>query len=317
MCEKQIILCYNAVMEHLKITLFTKNENLEPLTARLLMADISGLEIEDTDEFNSFLSGTVYYDYIDSELERRAKTTSSVSVYLDPDDTSKINIVREIAAEFDITPEEKIIAEEDWAHNWKAYYKPMIIGGVMVCPSWEDPGQTELPILTLDPGMSFGTGSHATTRLCIEALSDVVSGGETVLDMGAGSGILGIAALKLGAATCVGVDIEQSAVQTAIENAKINGVSDDYSAFCGNVLSGELTEITTEKYDIVVANIVADVIIEMLDMLLCVARKTLILSGIIDIRLDDVRAALSARGIGNYVIKTEDDWACIIMECKI
>ena len=181
--------------------------------------------------------------------------------------------------------------EEDWINNWKQYFKPIPVGEkLLIRPTWEEVQDSGGRIvLDLDPGLAFGTGTHETTRLCMELLEKYVQPGMDVLDVGCGSGILSVAALLLGAEKAVGVDIDELAVKTADENAEINHVADRFTGICGN-----LTDKVAGKYDIVVANIVADVIIMLTkDVEQFMKPDTVyLMSGIIDTREQDVLAAV-------------------------
>ena len=205
------------------------------------------------------------------------------------------------------------LRDEDWENNWKQYYKPMEIGQrLLVIPQWEqvDPGQ-RVPLI-LDPGLTFGTGSHATTRLCLTALEKTVAQGDRVLDLGCGSGILSIAALRLGASQALAVDIDDKCLDVAYENAALNGIGKDrYTVRVGDVLSdGSLRRELEGSYDIVVANIVADVIIALAPLVPSMLRPggTFLCSGIIDDRAEEVRAALEAAGWTVLETQSADGW---------
>ena len=205
------------------------------------------------------------------------------------------------------------LRDEDWENNWKQYYKPMEIGQrLLVSPQWEqvDPGQ-RVPLI-LDPGLTFGTGSHATTRLCLTALEKTVAQGDRVLDLGCGSGILSIAALRLGASQALAVDIDDKCLDVAYENAALNGIGKDrYTVRVGDVLSdGSLRRELEGGYDIVVANIVADVIIALAPLVPAMLRPggTFLCSGIIDDRAEEVRSALEAAGWTVLETQSADGW---------
>ena len=208
------------------------------------------------------------------------------------------------------------VREEDWAENWKKYFKPVPVGNkLLIKPSWEqveDAGGRI--ILEIDPKMSFGTGTHATTRLCMAALEDAVHDGDRVLDMGCGSGILSVAALLLGAGSALGIDVDPLAVKTALENAQINGVDDRFTAKAGNVLEdNELVLSLGQEYDIIAANIVSDIIIAMSGMFFRLLKKggTLVTSGIIDERCDEVIAALEHQGFALEITDREGGWCAL------
>ena len=203
------------------------------------------------------------------------------------------------------------VEQEDWQNGWRKYYHPMDIGKrLAIVPSWQE-YDTDRVKLILDPGLAFGTGGHETTSLCLEALDERVRGGERVLDIGTGSGILAIAALKLGAGRAEGVDIDPVAVRTAGENAALNGVADKLT-----VLVGDLSDKASGRYDIITANIVANAIISLAPAVpgLMAENAAFIASGIIDSRKDEVIAALEAAGLTVQEVKEKRGWECII--CK-
>ena len=203
------------------------------------------------------------------------------------------------------------VEQEDWQNGWRKYYHPMDIGKrLAIVPSWQE-YDTDRVKLILDPGLAFGTGGHETTSLCLEALDERVRGGERVLDIGTGSGILAIAALKLGAGSAEGVDIDPVAVRTAGENAALNGVADKLT-----VLVGDLSDKASGRYDIITANIVANAIISLAPAVpgLMAENATFIASGIIDSRRDEVIAALEAAGLTVQEVKEKRGWECIV--CK-
>ena len=206
-----------------------------------------------------------------------------------------------------------IVNEQDWENSWKQYYKPVYIGkNVVIKPVWEEIEEKDgQVVIELDPGMAFGTGTHETTRMCLELLEANVKPGDKVLDIGTGSGILSIGAIKMGADSCFAVDIDPMAVKIVGENAEINGVADKITAVAGN-----LAHEVTGKYDIVVANIIADAIITLSpDVRQFMKEGALyITSGIIVFRLEDVKEKLTECGFEIADVITQGDWAAVI--CK-
>ena len=209
------------------------------------------------------------------------------------------------------------LQDEDWENNWKQYYQPLPIGEkLLVVPQWLSPENDEgrLPVL-LDPGMIFGTGAHASTQMCMIALEQAVHGGETVLDLGSGSGILSITALLLGARTAVGVDIDPKAEDIARENAAINGLGPDrFTAVTGDVIGDKaMMEKLSGSYDLVLANIVADVIIPLSPVVPHFLKPSglFLCSGILEQRLSEVRAAIEAAGMDVLGVNMIDDWCQI------
>ena len=206
------------------------------------------------------------------------------------------------------------IREEDWANNWKQYFKPFTVGDKLaVKPSWEEYSDDSRIILEIDPASSFGTGQHHTTRLCLEIIEKSVNKGDKVLDLGCGSGILSIAAILMGAESAVAVDIEENAAATAMENAEKNNItSEQYKTYFGNILSDEaLADEIDGKYDMITANIVADVLIAMKDFFLRYIKKggTLIISGIIEERMEEVLTAVESVGFIRKQVSVKEGWA--------
>ncbi len=286
-----------------------KREYLDTLTAICSMVD-NALMIEDFSDVEKDLDG-VYGDLIDEELLKKDRTTAAVSVFV-PDGQSPREAelyIRSRLAEEGIEAEVTLsgVREEDWADSWKQYYHPIHTGRrLVIVPVWEEyeaqPG--ELTVL-MDPGMAFGTGTHETTRLCASLLEDVVRPGASVLDVGCGSGILAICASKLGASECFACDIDPVAVRIARENAARNG-TDNVTAAVSDLLAG----VPQKRYDVCVANIVADVILRMAPDVERYLKPdgVLIVSGIIEERADEVIAALEQNG---YVIadsRRENGW---------
>ena len=203
------------------------------------------------------------------------------------------------------------IQQEDWQNAWKKYYHAMDIGKrLAIVPGWEN-YETDRTVITMDPGMAFGTGTHETTSLCLETLDELVKGGERVLDIGTGSGILAIAALKLGAATAEGVDIDPMCVRTAGENALRNGVQDRF-----RVLVGDLSDKASGVYELITANIVAAAILSLAPAVpaLMAEGGRFLASGIIDERKDEVLDGLKAAGLRPVGVKEKRGWVCILCE---
>ena len=311
-------------MDWLELHIDTTHTGLEPVETMLSALGIDGVVIDDETEFHDFLeSNRQYWDYVDEDLEASMHGKSRVTFYLPADETGFAQMGEVRLALEDLKARRsdcgtlllslENLRDEDWENNWKQYYKPMEIGQrLLVIPQWEqvDPGQ-RVPLI-LDPGLTFGTGSHATTRLCLTALEKTVAQGDRVLDLGCGSGILSIAALRLGASQALAVDIDDKCLDVAYENAALNGIGKDrYTVRVGDVLSdGSLRRELEGGYDIVVANIVADVIIALAPLVPAMLRPggTFLCSGIIDDRAEEVRNALEAAGWTVLETQSADGW---------
>lgn len=319
-------------MDWFKVTIYTSTEGIEPVSGRLMQLGITGLEIEDENEFNEFLDETKeFWDYVDDELVERMHGETRVIAYVSEDASGRelLSAIRGSMAELVGIDEEKrfgrlyIEAEgtktEDWANAWKKYFHTMEIGQrLLVRPYWEEPeGETDRIVFKVNPGMSFGTGSHETTRLCLEALEKYVTPGCRMLDLGCGSGILSVVSLLLGAEEAVAVDIDPNCVDTAYENSDMNGVPrEKYHVIAGNVVTDQEVRdfISRNKYEVVAANIVADVIIGLAPK----AREYMkeggvfITSGIIDGRQDEVCAALEENSFTVESMDRRKDWWSIV-----
>ena len=311
-------------MNWLALHIETNHAGLEPVETMLSALGIDGVVIDDETEFQDFLENNhQYWDYVDEELEQKMKGASRVTFYLSADEEgfAKMGEVRialqalkesrEDCGSLLMTMDD--LQDADWENNWKQYYKPMEIGErLLVIPQWEEADCGERVPLILDPGLTFGTGSHATTQLCLTALEKAVRGGEKVLDLGCGSGILSIAALKLGAASAVAVDIDDKCLDVAYENAALNGIGKDtYTVKVGDVLGDEaLRAELGGGYDIVLANIVADVIIGLAPMVrsLLAPGGLFLCSGIIDDRAEEVADKLREAGLEIVETRNADGW---------
>ena len=261
-------------MDWLELKIDTSHAGLDAVTELLEQQGVTGVMIDDEADFQSFLENNrQYWDYVDDELLAQKKGVSRVTFYLERNEDAYgiVAAVRMAMSQLKkdhpeyapllLTMED--VADEDWENNWKQFYKPMEIGSrLLVVPEWEEAADAERVKLVLNPGLTFGTGSHATTRLCLQALDTHIHGGERVLDLGCGSGILSIAALRLGAASAFACDIDEKCVDVAYENAALNGIGRDrYTVRWGDVLTDTaLRQEMGSGYDLVVANIVADVI---------------------------------------------------------
>ena len=317
-------------MEWTEVNIYTASEGIELLCTKLMDIGIKGFVIQDAGDFNEFLENKDgKWDYIDEDLMGLSDCETRITVYL-PSNSQGADMLLSIRAmlaelkEADtdgiygrLEAELSSIREEDWANNWKQYFKPVKIGEKLVIkPSWEEyENDGSRIILEIDPASSFGTGQHHTTRLCLELLEKSLKSGDRILDMGCGSGILSIGAMLLGAESAVAVDIEQNAAETAMENAVKNNISPEkYETFYGNILTDEkLADRIDAKYDVIAANIVADVLIAMKDHFLRYIKNggILIVSGIIEERMHEVIGALEGVGFSDPEINVKEGWAAV------
>ena len=289
----------------LEVTLDTTQEALDAVCARLTGNGISGFSVEDETDFKTFLEQNhQYWDYVDDALLERMKGVCRVKFYITDDAHGRTQLtqwMQGINLPYTLTA----LDEHDWAYSWQKYYQPMPVGNrLYIVPQWME--DTPVPQgrtpLYLNPGLTFGTGSHASTQLCLTGLEEYVVPGRPVLDLGCGSGILSIAALALGASCATAVDIDPKAVDVAYENAALNGIGRDrYTVLAGDVIADPSLkrELSERRYGLVLANIVADVIIPLSAMVgtFMDYGAAFLCSGIIDARADEVAAALEKNGL--------------------
>ena len=289
----------------LEITLPCAKEELDDLCARLTMNGVPGLEIEDEGDFREFLErNRQYWDYVDEALAARMAGVCQVKLYVTDDADGRAALRQYLSGLEGREYLSRPLLDSDWATSWQKYYRPLPVGDrLYIVPQWlrEEPVPAGRTPLYLNPGLTFGTGNHASTQLCLEGLEKAVEPGDRVLDLGCGSGILAIAALLLRAKEAVGVDIDPKAADVAYENAGFNGVGKDrLTALCGDVLSDKgLERRLGGKYQVVLANIVADVIIPLSAKAGLFLEKggLFLCSGVIDTRADEVAAALEMNGL--------------------
>lgn len=305
----------------LEITINTKTDELESLAAKLTANGVVGLVIEDEEDFKQFLENNKqYWDYVDDELMTRMEGAARVKFYVTDDEDGHKQLVQYTAGLEGYEILSAPLKENDWATSWQKYYKPLAVGEkIYVVPEWEkdsDLPQGKVPVW-LNPGLTFGTGSHASTQLCLEGVEQAVKPGDRVLDLGCGSGILSIAALCLGAEFAAAVDIDPKAVDVAYENAALNNISKErYDVRAGNVLldKGLVAELKQNKYQVVLANIVADVIIPLSAFAgdFMTEGGYFICSGIIDTRSGEVAAALEKNGFTIVEKKEKTGWCAFV-----
>lgn len=317
-------------MNWTEVSIETASEGIELLCAILTDLGFKGFAIHDPADFEELMSGKVgHWDYLEEGLEDALTAGNpTITVYI-PENAQGAEQMLALRDELQrlraegnpmfgaLTLTSKGICEEDWANNWKQYFRPLCIGErLWISPTWVD---AETPAgrvaLLIDPGSSFGTGQHDTTRLCLAMLEQCVSDGCRVLDVGCGSGILSIGAMLLGGGMTEAIDIEQHAADAAAENAERNGISAaQYRTHCGNILEDEaLVARLGDGYDVVCANIVSDILIAMRELFVQFMRPgaTLLLSGIIDERLDEVLEAMRNVGLKVEQVEQSAGWAAV------
>ena len=308
----------------IEVRVITKSEALEPVSGIFYSLDCKGVAIEDPEDILGREQGPLTWDFADiNVLEHKGKVAVVKAYFAEEDNIEEIlGYVNEKLVELkemgiDLG-EAKVVHEkmyeEDWANTWKQYYKPSKVGEkIVVKPIWEEYEQKEGElVVNLDPGMAFGTGTHETTRMCIQALEKYVKEESTVFDVGCGSGILAIAAAKLGAKLAVGVDLDPVAVESSIENVGYNNLNNI------EILHGNLVEVIDGKADIVVANILAEIICILTDDVKRVMKDggVFITSGIIHDRVDMVCEKLEATGFEVIEKNRDGEWNCIVAKLK-
>ena len=301
-------------MRYIEVTVNTPDEEIDLRCEEMAAMGVGGFVIENEADFQDFLEHNhQYWDYVDDELAQKFSGVSRIKCYL-TDDAEGQKALRAIRAAYGEVAV-AMVEDSDWENNWREFYKPIEVGEkLVVVPEWEPiPEDGRLP-LRLDPGLIFGTGSHATTRMCLAALESYVNQNTRVLDLGCGSGILGIGALVLGAKSCLGCDIDPKAPDVVRSNAALNGIGAERLTACaGDILANaSLRRGFGGGYQLVLANIVSDVIIPLSRFVRDFLSEdgVFITSGIIEGRQDEVCAALESAGLKIVKHRCEEEWHC-------
>ena len=317
-------------MQYLEITIQTTSRGIDAVASALTAGGFSDLVLEDQAEFESFLDeNRNYWDYIDEELQQQLEGLSQIKLYLEDTDTAGLTRLEKLLEDLrQKNKKEKYgslemtavpLQEVDWEESWKENYPPQNVGEkLVVLPYWlaDTDESGRLPVI-LDPGLTFGTGAHPSTQMVMETMEQLPGGIRNCLDLGSGSGILSIAALRLGAETATGVDVDPKAEDIARQNAAYNGfAAPAFTALTGNVTEDKelMDTLAAQEYDLVLVNIVADVIIGLSPVLpqFLKEKSVLICSGILDTRLQDVQKALTAAGLEILKIREKEDWRCVM-----
>ncbi len=327
-------------MDWIEAVVKTTTPGIEPVSGILIMNGISGYAVEDKCDFEEFLRDKeVFWDYIEDELMKRRECDTTLTFYItdDADGAEQLLAIRselsrlkseDIEGLFgELTVELKSVAEEDWANNWKKYFKPLPVGKrLIIKPTWEElsPDETRT-VVEIDPSSSFGTGSHTTTKLCLEFIEKICDHFSNtpceMIDVGCGSGILGIAAHKLSGSNITAIDIDPNSIRVAKENFEVNAVDENcYRLYAGSITDDEalFAEISSGKYKILAANIVSDVLMAMAGHFrgLLDDDGMAVISGIIRDRADEVRDFFENAGFEVIEERRTDDWAAILLRHK-
>ncbi len=312
-------------MKYIELQVITTTEASDAVSELLYDEGATGVLIEDPNDFRAMNKDEKSWDYVEEDLVKLLGEDTRVKGYFSFDGYSeaKLDTIKsrvEKLEEFGLNKGKGVVTakevyEEDWANAWKKYYKPVKVGDrVVIKPTWEEyEAEAGDVIVQLDPGMAFGTGTHETTVMCIKLLEKYVKNGSTVFDVGCGSGILGIAAAKLNAERVVCVDIDELSCKISRENAEMNKVKNKVDVRCGNLL-----DVVSEKADVIIANIIADIIISFSDDAMNFLNNggIFISSGIIRDRRDDVLKKLGEVGFKVLEVLSIGEWCAIAAEGK-
>ena len=305
-------------MNWLEITVETAPATIETVAARLTAGGFADLVIEDQTEFEDFLQeNRSCWDYIDEDLQKQLEGLSRIKLYLEDTDAAGMERLQKLLDQLGLTMQVSTMGETDWEESWKDNYPPQEVGeSLVVLPYWLENEETDRKKIILDPGLTFGTGAHPSTQMVMQTMEETDLKNAACLDLGSGSGILSITALRLGAKSAVGVDIDPKAEGIARENAAYNGFgAPEFTALTGNVTADRtlMDRLAADRYDLLLVNIVADVIIGLAPVLprFMDENTLLICSGILDTRLEDVTRALEKAGLTVTMTKAKEDWRCV------
>ena len=321
-------------MDYLEVTIQTASAGIEAVASALTASGFDSLVVEDQAEYENFLEDNrAYWDYIDEDFQAELQGLSRIKLYLEVDGNEEKQLrkldkvldalkkrTRKNLGTLEISSQ--LLPETNWEESWKDNYPPQEVGEkLVVVPCWNPEANGRIPVI-LDPGLTFGTGAHPSTQMCMEFMEELVESGMDVIDLGSGSGILSIAALRLGAKTAVGVDIDPKAEDIARENAAYNDFGTDrFDAVTGNVTEDHdlMAKLSGKHYDLVFVNIVADVIIGLAPVLgrFMDENTRVICSGILDVREEEVHAALAAAGLSLVATKAKEDWRSLVARKEV
>ena len=316
-------------MDYLEVTIQTASAGIETVASALTAGGFDSLVVEDQSEYENFLEDNrAYWDYIDEEFQQELQGLSRIKLYLEVDGTEEKQLhklekllealkkrTKKNLGTLEISSQ--LLPETNWEESWKDNYPPQEVGErLVVVPCWNPEAGDRIPVI-LDPGLTFGTGAHPSTQMCMEFMEELVQPGMDVIDLGSGSGILSIAALRLGAETAIGVDIDPKAEDIARENAAYNDFGiERFDAVTGNVTEDAalMERLSKKHYALVFVNIVADVIIGLSPVLkhFMDENTRVICSGILDVREEEVHAALTAAGLVIEQTKAKEDWRSLV-----
>ncbi|MBQ7809863.1 MAG: 50S ribosomal protein L11 methyltransferase [Clostridia bacterium] len=306
-------------MQWTELTVKVNHKDTDVASDILSFAAEGGIYVEDYSSLEDDVFEVIPWGMIDEELLEKNREEVLIHIYIKPE-SNPVEVKAFIDERLNtagISHETELVLkeEDEWLNNWRQYYQPMEVGeNLLIQPVFRDEVKdTDRTVIKIEPGLAFGTGNHESTRLCLESVEKYTEKGMRVLDVGCGSGILGIASVLLGAEEAYGVDIDETAVRIANENAELNEVVGRFTAECG-----DLTEHAKGKFNLVLANIVADVIISLTENIKTYMAEdaTFVMSGIIDTREEDVLAALNKNGFDIMERKPENGWVCLVAKSR-